>query len=256
MRVQNDEILPLWSCSLSLLCISLSCAALVLSVWLTWLNQWCNWKQIMACAAWWDEDVVISMFIHLYEEMCVWHFSQLTLLIFCPLICHTPHRVYVCVALVYVITSICRAVTLAFVLWSVESLIFIHKWSLEALPTRAVSLSPGNGLTVTEMIRHWDTHIQTLLLGVMSLSDMPRCSHMAQKSRYGQHQAGVRKLVVDWQMDTKDELCFQRKNETNAPTNVTDGAEVLELVVLLSQCPFEESFCKCQSKREQLLMAF
>lgn len=166
----------------------------------------------------------------------------------------------VCVALVHVITSICRAVTLVFVLvfvlWSVESLIFIHKWSLEALPTRAVSLSPGNGLTVTEMIQHRDTHIQTLLLGVMSLSDMPRCSHMAQKSRYGQHQGGVCQLVVDWQMDTKDELCFQRKNETNAPTNVTDGAEVLELVVLLSQCPFEESFCKCQRKREQLLMAF
>lgn len=161
-----------------------------------------------------------------------------------------------CAALVHAITSICRAVTLVFVLWSVESLIFIHKWSLEASPTRAVSLSPGNGLTVTEMIQHRDTHIQTLLLGVMSLSDTPCCSHMAQKSRYGQHQGGVRQRVVDWQMDTKDELCFQRKSETNAPTNVTDGAEVVELVVLLSHCPLEELFCECQSKREQLLMAF
>lgn len=93
------------------------------------------------------------MFIHLCEEMCVWHFSQSKLLLLFLLIFWIP-PVCMCVAHVHVITCSCSAVILVFVSQRSESLIFLHELLLEALPPESSVCS----LEVICQITHSHSH--------------------------------------------------------------------------------------------------
>lgn len=162
-------------CSLTLFSVSLPadwCRGGPACVWLTWLNPWCNGKQIMACAAWWVEGGIISMFIHLFEEMCVcvWHFSEFTLLLLPSfLICWMSpvllFSLYASVSLRMCSSSPCLHIQL---LLSRESSVCIYEKLLEASP-------PESSVLGVDMICQWLkwSHTHSYYVGLLSLSSMP-----------------------------------------------------------------------------------
>ncbi len=159
MRFFRDEIFPHQFRSLTLICVCLlaasCCCCSPVCVWLTLLNPRCNGKQIMACAAWWVEEGIISMFIHLCEKMCVCvcvcshSFSSVLpfvgcLLYMCVFVC-----AFVCVQLMSTCPNVVDAVQKSgCVSLCNELLICIHESLLEASPLESSFFS-------LEVICHW-----------------------------------------------------------------------------------------------------